>query len=167
MFHFITVLHSVKRKPTIAIVLLLIFTGLQIQAQNYPTIEAKNGDGIYSVLRENGYNPNKYINEFIELNKTKLGKDYSLLAGYTYRLPLLNGKTPHKAPEKSITKPVEKLQEIITEELYGEKYKNVTIKSKKLAGAVYYLMSGHGGPDPGAIGVLDSIELYEDEIECD
>ena len=37
----------------------------------------------------------------------------------------------------------------VTHEIFGEKYKNVKIVSNKLKGRVYYLVSGHGGPDPG------------------
>lgn len=167
MFRFTILLNFPQHKSKAILIFALIFASLQLSAQDYQTIEAKSGDGIYSILRQNGYNPNKYINEFIELNKTKLGKDYTLLEGYSYRLPLIKGKSTKKAQEKTVAPPVKKVPEIITDELFGEKYKDVTIKSKKLAGAVYYLMSGHGGPDPGAIGVLDSMELYEDEYAYD
>jgi len=59
-------------------------------------------------------------------------------------------------------KPVKKVYEI-----YGKNYKEVTIKSKELAGTVYYLESGHGGPDPGAIGYLAGHQLCEDEYAYD
>ncbi len=41
------------------------------------------------------------------------------------------------------------------------------IIDKKLTDYVFYLISGHGGPDPGAIGFRDGIELHEDEYAYD
>ena len=32
--------------------------------------------------------------------------------------------------------------------IFGSKYSRVEIKDNTLKGAVFYLMSGHGGPDP-------------------
>nr|WP_254448564.1 N-acetylmuramoyl-L-alanine amidase [Spirosoma rhododendri] len=40
-------------------------------------------------------------------------------------------------------------------------------KSKSLRGTVYYLASGHGGPDPGAIGRYGRFRLAEDEYAYD
>ena len=36
-----------------------------------------------------------------------------------------------------------------------------------LAGLVFYLVSGHGGPDPGAIGIYQGRQLHEDEYAYD
>ncbi len=43
----------------------------------------------------------------------------------------------------------------------------VAAKSQRLKGAVYYLASGHGGPDPGAIGHYGKALLPEDEYAYD
>ncbi|GAB3962010.1 hypothetical protein GCM10028805_62040 [Spirosoma harenae] len=51
--------------------------------------------------------------------------------------------------------------------LLGPKYAHVTVKDQKLRGAVYYLASGHGGPDPGAIGTYGKHSLAEDEYAYD
>nr|WP_026260540.1 N-acetylmuramoyl-L-alanine amidase [Spirosoma luteum] len=51
--------------------------------------------------------------------------------------------------------------------MLGPKYARVTIKDRTLAGAVYYLVSGHGGPDPGAIGHYGKYPLAEDEYAYD
>jgi len=37
-----------------------------------------------------------------------------------------------------------------TNDLFGEKYKNFKIEDQSLKNEVYYVISGHGGPDPGA-----------------
>jgi N-acetylmuramoyl-L-alanine amidase len=54
-----------------------------------------------------------------------------------------------------------------TYEIFGSKYSKVEIKDKSLEGTVYYLMSGHGGPDPGAIGTYGKYTLAEDEYAYD
>jgi N-acetylmuramoyl-L-alanine amidase len=55
----------------------------------------------------------------------------------------------------------------IIEPLFGKKYAKVKIKNRKLDGYVFYLISGHGGPDPGAIGHKNNNELTEDEYGYD
>lgn len=54
-----------------------------------------------------------------------------------------------------------------TNKLFGSKYQNYTVKSNKLKGACFFLSSGHGGPDPGAIGKINGKELHEDEYAYD
>jgi N-acetylmuramoyl-L-alanine amidase len=144
--------------------ILLTISSFQIFSQEYQVIKAKSGDGIYSVLKQNGYPVAEFMNEFIELNKTKLGKDNSLIAGRKYRLPLKKDTT-----EIAIKPPVnpEKIQETLVNEIFGNNYREIAVKSNELSGAVYYLMSGHGGPDPGAIGVLNGHTLCEDEYAYD
>lgn len=51
--------------------------------------------------------------------------------------------------------------------IFGEQYENTPIYSDKLKGEIYYLISGHGGPDPGAIGHKDGHQLCEDEYAYD
>lgn len=52
-------------------------------------------------------------------------------------------------------------------EIFGDKYEKVPLKDEKLAGAVYYIVSGHGGPDPGAMAKYDGKNLCEDEYAYD
>ncbi len=51
--------------------------------------------------------------------------------------------------------------------IFGAKYSDVQVESNMLANCVYYLVSGHGGPDPGAIGERESNQLCEDEYAYD
>lgn len=51
--------------------------------------------------------------------------------------------------------------------ILGPDNEKVTPKSKKLNGHVYYLVGGHGGPDPGAIGKRAGKSLCEDEYAYD
>ncbi len=41
------------------------------------------------------------------------------------------------------------------------------ITGKRLQGACFYVVSGHGGPDPGAIGKVGKQRLHEDEYAYD
>ena len=53
------------------------------------------------------------------------------------------------------------------EPLFGKGKETYTVKSNALKGAVFYLVSGHGGPDPGCIGRYQGKELHEDEYAYD
>lgn len=52
-------------------------------------------------------------------------------------------------------------------QIFGDKYARVEILDNSLEGSVYYLMSGHGGPDPGAQGKYGPYILAEDEYAYD
>lgn len=51
--------------------------------------------------------------------------------------------------------------------IFGEKYAETPLVSNKLAGQVYYVVSGHGGPDPGAMATRNGFTLCEDEYAYD
>jgi len=51
--------------------------------------------------------------------------------------------------------------------IFGKKYATVDRKDSKLKGKVFFLVSGHGGPDPGAIGKKRDNSLCEDEYAYD
>jgi N-acetylmuramoyl-L-alanine amidase len=57
--------------------------------------------------------------------------------------------------------------EIRNYSIFGKDYSRVEILDNSLAGHVYYLMSGHGGPDPGASGKYGRYILSEDEYAYD
>ena len=52
-------------------------------------------------------------------------------------------------------------------EIFGTKYADVPLLSKELEGCVYYIVAGHGGPDPGAMGKRGGHNLCEDEYAYD
>lgn len=51
--------------------------------------------------------------------------------------------------------------------IFGKKYEKVSPISNKLSGMIFYIVGGHGGPDPGAIGFQAGYELHEDEYAYD
>ena len=64
-------------------------------------------------------------------------------------------------------KTIKEAVETITFPLLGKEDEVVDIRSDKLKNHVYYLVSGHGGPDPGAIGKYKGHNLCEDEYAYD
>lgn len=51
--------------------------------------------------------------------------------------------------------------------ILGKEYQEITVEDESLKGCVYYLISGHGGPDPGAMTKKDGHYLCEDEYAYD
>ncbi len=116
---------------------------------------------MYTLLRRHGLDAS-YLSDFLELNKDKLGEANSLYAGRTYLLPF--SKTTTAAP--IATAPAEATS-LSNAALFGKTYARINLKDQKLKGAVYYLLAGHGGPDPGAVGKYGPYQLAEDEYAYD
>ncbi len=51
--------------------------------------------------------------------------------------------------------------------IFGKDYAHVPLQSNRLRGKVFYVVGGHGGPDPGAIGRRGKYRLCEDEYAYD
>ena len=51
--------------------------------------------------------------------------------------------------------------------IFGPTYANTPLQSNRLQGQIFYLVSGHGGPDPGAVGKRGNAALCEDEYAYD
>jgi N-acetylmuramoyl-L-alanine amidase len=56
---------------------------------------------------------------------------------------------------------------IETVPLFGKEYEVIEKKSNRLKGKVYYITSGHGGPDPGALAKIGNRNICEDEYAYD
>ncbi len=136
-----------------------VFIPLQSLAQNREVV-AEKGEGIYRLLTRNGLDVSSSLKSFIELNKENLGKDNSLLAGVTYKLPVTEEETYSETPATGTASTMHF-------DIFGKKYADVEIVSTQLKGAVYYLMAGHGGPDPGAVAKYNNQLLCEDEYAYD
>ncbi len=140
------------------ILFLFLVVSVSLSAQEFAT--PRSGEGIYALLRRYNRTNQSHYQQFLTLNGKKLGKDKSLKLGVKYQLPPLSG-TPvggNKAKQAGTRK---------KEPLFGKKYEHYTIESNELSGACFFLVSGHGGPDCGAIGKLDGKELHEDEYAYD
>ena len=141
------------------ILLILSLSASFVFAQEKDT--PRRGEGIHAFLKRHNRTEAKQYDEFIQLNKRKLGKSNTLIQGTAYLLP------PITVSEQPKSESANKRNKTGTNLLFGEKYKNYEIKDNQLAGACFYLVSGHGGPDPGAIAKVDGRDLHEDEYAYD
>ena len=57
--------------------------------------------------------------------------------------------------------------ELRTFPIFGKKHQKVPLLNKSLEGKIYYIVSGHGGVDPGAVGKVGRHQLCEDEYAYD
>lgn len=133
-----------KHKYSRLLLLILLFLPIALWAQEkaYP----KNGEGIELFLKRFNRTGSYYQKEFIRLNKSKLGKNNMLITGVKYTIPPLK---ENEQPVKS--EPTSKRRKGY-EPLFGKNLASYNVESNELKGACFYLVSGHGGPDPGAIG---------------
>jgi len=152
---------GIKRLLYVFFLLIIIICrqGVNAQEKVYP----KKGDGITNLLIRHKRPGTEYHKEFIRLNKNKLGKNNSLVHGVAYTLPPLKAKV---GPVTTVTRPTATGQKG-RESLFGKKLAEYEITSNELKGACFYIVSGHGGPDPGAIGRMGNHVLHEDEYAYD
>lgn len=137
--------------------ILVCITYTDVYAQE--TAMPKSGDGITTFLNRHNRRGSEYQKEFIELNKNKLGKNNSLILGTRYTLPPLK--------DKKIATSTAGTKKKNHEPLFGKKLADYEIISSELKGACFYVVCGHGGPDPGAIGKIGNNVLHEDEYAYD
>lgn len=141
--------------------LIWFFFPLHLSGQTKEVV-AEKGEGIYRLLTRHGISVSEHMDEFIALNKNALGKNNTLIAGVKYKLPA-TGTTGSAA----VSTPAKASGKTVRYEIFGDKYADVEIKDNNLKGAVYYLMAGHGGPDPGAVGKYNGMQVCEDEYAYD
>ncbi|GAB3238261.1 N-acetylmuramoyl-L-alanine amidase [Hymenobacter seoulensis] len=145
--------------------------------RGYRRVVAKPGDGVHTLLYRYGLNPRQHMRQFQQLNQGRLSRNKSLVIGRTYLLPRASAAPNRAKTAKSSTKPASKASAKTTaatrgtampvSQLFGPTYGRVQPRDGALRGAVYYLSSGHGGPDPGAIGQYGANKLAEDEYAYD
>ena len=123
----------------------------------------KSGEGISAFLERNKRPGKAYYNEFIRLNEKRLRGKEELRLGVKYVLPPLR----KGASATASSKPAADKKGTVRERLFGRKLADVEVTSNRLQGACFYVVSGHGGPDPGAIGKIGKVELHEDEYAYD
>lgn len=138
----------------IILIMLILMTGI-VTAQEYMEVEPKSGEGVFSLLRRYNLPPKDYFDSFIEINKDRLGEDLVLKTGQKYLLPVEVRNSGETASETGVFP------------IFGKEYQSVDFKDNKLQGAVFYIVTGHGGPDPGAVGSKAGHTLCEDEYAYD
>ena len=114
--------------------------------QSFTEVRPQAGEGIWSLLRRSGVEPSpSIVAEFKSMNKDRLKGSDELRKGVAYRVPVRSLHVP----------------------LFGKDYADVPIQSDQLRGHVYYIVGGHGGPDPGTLGTYQGKRIAEDEIAYD
>ncbi|MDR1003469.1 MAG: N-acetylmuramoyl-L-alanine amidase [Prevotellaceae bacterium] len=173
------------------LLLLILFTSVGISAQQQrrtpkpskpktsaqsvtqQTATPRPGDGISAFLKRHGREGDSYYRQFLELNKAKLRGKKELQLGVHYLLPPLTSEggrerpAPASSPVRSTVRIEHPVGSTIREPLFGKALSTVKVTGKRLQGACFYIVSGHGGPDPGAIGRVGNVELHEDEYAYD
>jgi N-acetylmuramoyl-L-alanine amidase len=149
--------------------LMILAPGFLWPQDSLLTITAEKGDGILSLLRKQGVDPYAYFEDFIDLNKDNLRDNIHLYAGATYQLPV---KIAHNqaATRSTLAKDaigVEKEEKTLRFPIFGPDKELVELKTERLKGNIYYLVSGHGGPDPGAMAEYEGQWISEDEYAYD
>jgi len=178
----------------------------------YHLVTAKNGDGVYSILRryqllESTVN----IQKFYELNDLD-AKAY-LIRGAEYKLPVIiydydgvSIRSTLGIDDLNMARRIEAYNDAITDlgivsksyreslklwvpmhtmqvddsdieptahsktievPLFGPEHSSVEITSQVLKGQIFYIISGHGGPDPGAMSQAQGQSICEDEYAYD
>ena len=131
---------------------------LELAATEPRNVTPRAGEGAYALLRRHGFEPTpEDFEAFRQLNQNRLGANDALIRGRTYRIP-----DPRQAAAR---KPVAGGR--VYYPIFGPRYAWVERKDTELADCALYLESGHGGPDPGALGWRDGHLLAEDEYAYD
>jgi len=152
----------IKSLLRVTLMIFLAATLLPVEAgAQSKEVVAEKGDGIYRLLTRYGYSVSETMEDFIALNKEQLGKENTLIAGVRYKLP------DAKAVGVVTEKPAEAKGRMVHYDIFGAKYADIEITGNDLQGAVYYLVAGHGGPDPGALGKYNGHTVSEDEYAYD
>ncbi len=137
--------------------LLIAFTLLclnNVLAQDsLQTVVAKNGDGIFSMLRNEGINIVKYYAEFIELNQDNIKNGSHLIVGEEYIIP--DAPDSFKRRGTKIVMPDAKEIPIFKGELASLRIKDSTLKH-----AVFYVLTNKvKGVEEGAKKSKDGISV--------
>ncbi|WP_194525822.1 N-acetylmuramoyl-L-alanine amidase family protein [Zobellia roscoffensis] len=149
------------------LVVAISFTMSAFSQDTIHTVVAERGDGILSLLRKQGVNPYDHYDDFISMNIENLRDSVHLYAGRTYKIPNANLDTVEVVD--SIQRKTKEIKKIEGKRyaIFGKGHETVIPNSEKLKDAVYYLVSGHGGPDPGAMATYGGKSIAEDEYAYD
>ncbi len=137
--------------------LLIAFTFLSLNnvlaQDSLQTVVAKNGDGIFSMLRNEGINIVKYYAEFIELNQDNIKNGSHLIVGEEYIIP--DAPDSFKRRGTKIVMPDAKETPIFEGELASLRITDSTLKH-----AVFYMLTNRGkGVEEGAKKSKDGISV--------
>ncbi len=133
-----------------------------------------NGKTIRSSIGIEDWNTAKSIEEYNDrmfqdgYKESDFRKDKSLWVPFhMLNCPVEDIPTTEKIPEKGEVNLAVLPSGSRTFPIFGPKYRYVPLASEALKGKVFYIESGHGGPDPGAVAKVGKHTLCEDEYAYD
>ena len=155
----------------LCLILLLIACAMPAAAQDLERDEPRAGEGITAFLQRHHRPGKQYYQDFLRLNEKRLRGKKQLLLGVKYIIPPLRDDSGQAAQPDASGEPEQagqsRIGTVVVEPLFGKALERVTVTSDRLRGACFYIVSGHGGPDPGAIGRSGKVELHEHEYAYD
>lgn len=125
-----------------------------------------NGKSIRSTIDSNDMQFAILIKDYNEnlvkegIKKQRYQEDKILLIPYSFMYCSASAK-----PVLTSSKKNEK--EFVNIDLFGDDFAKTEIVDHSLKGRVFYVVAGHGGPDPGSIGQSNGHDLCEDEYAYD
>ncbi len=136
-------------------------TALEIQHYNEYLLKNR--------LRKTSYRVSKIL--WVPYSKLQLKK---VVVGKSVKEKTKNSGKPEEKIIKKLPKEV-KIKKLVVKRsgmnryvpLFGKKWASVPIEDQSLSGRVFYILSGHGGPDPGAQCTKCNPVLCEDEYAYD
>ncbi|NNK76128.1 MAG: hypothetical protein HKP42_08690, partial [Maribacter sp.] len=121
--------------------LFVLFTILSLNTviaqDSLQTVIAKNGDGIFSILRNEGIDVVKYYAEFLDLNENKIIKGSQLTVGEVYLIP----DAPDSFKRRGIRIEMPDAKEI---PIFKEELASLKIKDSTLNNTVFYVLTNTG-----------------------
>ena len=145
----------------------LSFTTTTFGQDSLAMVVAEKGDGIFSLLRKQGMDPINHYQDFLVLNKENLREGQHLYEGAAYLIPKVEDAVLSSEIETDLNEIGLSEEEGKRYAIFGDEEALVVNKSDQLSGAIYYLISGHGGPDPGAVETYRDVTIAEDEYAYD
>lgn len=151
---------------------------LPIQVYNY------NGKSIRSTINDGNWEQAVSIQEYNELMLSREVREVDFredkILWVPYHLVSCPNELNHFGRNQLTSKQAtEQLGEAIelseqpttsgyrTFDIFGKEKAKTPLADQKLAGQIFYICAGHGGPDPGAIGSRNGKDLCEDEYAYD
>ncbi|WP_318310474.1 N-acetylmuramoyl-L-alanine amidase [Flagellimonas crocea] len=104
------------------------------QEDNFYTVTAEQGDGIFSLLRKQGLDPAKHYGAFLELNSDRISEGGTLKLGKEYKVPYADDSFKKTGVLVEPTQGVEA-------PIFDKELAQMSLKSDKLKDAVYYLVT--------------------------
>lgn len=137
--------------------LLVLLLGIHCSFAQQDSVVAKPGDGIFSLLRQEGIPPIKYYVPFLELNKEKIRNASELMVGETYTLP--HAPDSFKNRGRLILVDQGSNEPLFQEELASMKLKDSTLKN-----AVYYLLHTQEKEGTGAAEISKELKQLSAQL---